>query len=236
MAGFGDELLILRGPTGITDQSANGNNGTFQGGMGTVADTTFGGVSAFAFDGSNDFITLPTIAISKSLPFSVGCWFRTAASGALLSDWNLSIDNGWMFDVRGGFFNYLQLGLYSAGGDSSYRVGGTTVVTDNQWHLGVATYDGTNANGIRIYLDGSAQTLTPIANSDPGTLVNGFGRVGSRLSALLFNGRQDDVRLFNRVLTPTEISDWWDDGRGYDLGGGGIIPILRQHYAAMGAR
>ena len=44
------------------DISGNGNNGTYNGGMGTVADTSNGGTRAYSFDGVNDEIPTGTLS------------------------------------------------------------------------------------------------------------------------------------------------------------------------------
>ena len=87
--GFGDELLILRGPTGVTDQSGNGNDGTYNGGMGTVSDTGSGGSVAFLFDGTDDFINLPVPVVS-AMPLTLAAWVKIP-TGAVASS-IISID------------------------------------------------------------------------------------------------------------------------------------------------
>ena len=60
--GLGDEQLwlcpTLDNATPFNDQSGQGNNGTAQGGLSTVADTGSGGAYCYDFDGVDDYIDI----------------------------------------------------------------------------------------------------------------------------------------------------------------------------------
>lgn len=93
--------------------------------------------------------------------------------------------------------------------NSEYTVSLGTV----NWHHLVLTYDGSNING---YLDGSA-VGTPYATSGNGsgsTALNevniGTYKYDNSGAYWLASAIIDDVAFFNRVLTPTEISNLYN--------------------------
>lgn len=98
-------------------------------------------------------------------------------------------------------------------------VGATSVVTDSppdsavfdgNWHLVAGTYDGAN---IRLYVDGvqigpekPASGIgygSPI--TDPSFYVDGYPPQASCLGASDFPGQIDEVRVYERALTATEL-------------------------------
>ena len=71
---------------------------------------------------------------------------------------------------------------------------------DNNWHFIALTYDGTTAN---LYADGVLKTSAAEAwNLVPSGCVIG-GQVGP---TQFWPGSVDDVRIYNRALSATEIS------------------------------
>ena len=78
-------------------------------------------------------------------------------------------------------------------------------VTLDAWQHVVATYDGSKTpGGMRVYVDGVSQTLTPlldlVGNRLPTRYPLRIGASGSDKPR--FQGRIDDVRIYDRVLTP----------------------------------
>ena len=83
----------------------------------------------------------------------------------------------------------------------------TTFIPDNNWHNITVTYNGSGSNGILIYLDGTLRTTT--ISNPIGTLntLNSFIKTIGRLNDIYnFSGNYDDIGIWNRVLTETEIA------------------------------
>ena len=91
-----------------------------------------------------------------------------------------------------------------------------SVITDGNWHLATATYDGSD---ITIYFDGAE--IGRFAH--PGTLDKGGtadAYVGSSNSAgEFFEGGMDDVRVYDRALSAAEIKALVAGGQGDDIRG-----------------
>ena len=76
-------------------------------------------------------------------------------------------------------------------------------MNDGNWHLVSMVYE--YGNTLRLYLDANlaasrfAGAFPPFINSAPLT-------IGGRLSGQNFKGSMDDVRLYNRALSPEELT------------------------------
>ncbi len=93
---------------------------------------------------------------------------------------------------------------------------------NGQWHHVVVEQDGT---ALKIYVDGTLQTLTGSINKVPGAwfddLKGTMGRasVGCRLSANgwfdhYFDGKVDDLRYYRKALNANEINALYNNGAG----------------------
>ncbi|HTR59852.1 MAG TPA: Ig-like domain-containing protein [Casimicrobiaceae bacterium] len=80
----------------------------------------------------------------------------------------------------------------------------------NKWHHVVAEFTNGAVASDKLYVDGVAQTLTQRAGvpNNAYALVAASMRIGglSGNSGLRFLGQLDEVKVFNRALTPTEVS------------------------------
>lgn len=185
----------------VTDKTGNGNNGSiFQATWYTTG--KYG--KALAFDGSNDYVSVPD---SNSLDLSTGltleAWVRpTSSSGwrtvmmkengselayAMYSRENTNRPSGWI--------------RTNPTSGSSKSVAGTSGLALNTWTHLTTTYDGSN---LRLYVNGSlvrtqATTGTLYSSSNPLK----FG--GNAVWGEYFAGQLDEIRIYNRSLNQTEI-------------------------------
>ncbi|TAK97863.1 MAG: hypothetical protein EPO07_12585 [Verrucomicrobia bacterium] len=187
----------------------NTNNGTLTNGT-TFASGKVG--QAFSFDGVDDWVSLPRINLSAFNSASFVAWVKPAnitANGYYeiirqepplsVPDWLLS------FQESG---TVLSFGL-SAGGtyeelDVPVNAGD---YTDGNWHLIVATYDGTTK---RLYRDGveiGSQAKTGNIRFAGATHAIGAQPPHIGFPVLeSFDGLIDEVAIFKRALTPSEIA------------------------------
>jgi hypothetical protein len=225
MAGFGTELYWFNGPTGVTNQGSLGN-GTYNGGMGVVADADSGGVSAFSFSAaSSQYISLPASAAVSS--GTIGFWMRTSTTGLQAIYTEHGSDS---------VFGALSIGgnLTGAYTDESMSFG--VVDLSPTAKRAVFTRDGTDAyqtgswvhvvltcsnSARKIYVNGVEKT----AYEPFGTVDNFFLNlsvtsiaIGRRFytgSPLYYTGKIDDIRVLSSILTATNVSDWYVGGRGF---------------------
>jgi hypothetical protein len=210
-----------------------------------VADTDAGGVRALDFDGVNDFVgTAGNLTIGTIC--AVSFWmkvpdFSTTAIILELSD-NYNTTSGFLIRTGGNqvVFTY----THTPSIDTTFYVGGTIPGQSvNVWNHYVFVMErGTpSMANLRAFVNGAAATvtqniLTATANTasfsvQPLRMMARFGAAFPR------SGRLDDMRMFGQDLVLADAQYLYKngDGRGR-LPGGGIIPILRQYYAAQVAR
>jgi len=183
-----------------TDASGSGNTGTTSGATWTTAGR-FG--QALSFDGVNDWVT---VADSNSLDLTTGMTLEAWVNPAAMSSWRTAL-----VKERSGSGD-LAYGLYAHNNDPNpavtinvagayYESPGTSQVPLNTWTHLAATYDGAT---LRLFVNAqqvSSQAVT-------GAMVNSTSPLrigGNAVWGEYFQGRIDEVRLYNRALTSTEI-------------------------------
>jgi len=188
------------------DESGNGNNGINFGAT-LTQDRFKNDNSSYSFDGSGNYIEPETNGFPTSdQPRSISAWLKTSQSYAVNA--GIVADYGTMTSS-----NRFSLMVYnnklSFSGYSNDLIG-NKIISDNCWHFVVVTYDGLQIN---LYVDAMTDTSqTKTLN----TIDSGILRIGQRLTDPsnptyneFFNGSLDDIRIYNRVLSETEISQFY---------------------------
>lgn len=109
---------------------------------------------------------------------------------------------------------FFQIG--GSGSGFSYVLG-TTTITNQAWHLVIATYAGTtNASGMNLYVDNSPESVTPVDIGTWDSLNTAFFTIGNYtgLTGAFANGLIDEVGLWTRVLTASERTQLYNAGLG----------------------
>lgn len=155
-----------------------------------------GGGGAYVCSGSNPLTIPGYTGVNGAGSRSVALWINTTHEGTSgLVHWGASgTFSRSSFKMQNtGVLRY----EYQGGGHN-----GSTVVNDGTWHHVAYTYDG---DTIKLYVDGiedftiSGKTLRTGETGE--TDVN----IGSQLGGSIFQGKMDDVRIFDTVLTPEEV-------------------------------
>ena len=183
------------------DESGNGNNGTVNGA--TLTADRFSNVGkAYSFDGVNDNISTSRSPLTS---FSVSLWLFTSQNTAYTplvdaynSNWELYLSN-----YKPTFTRWITAG---AGGTFQEFIS-TTSASINQWNHLICTY---NNGNIRLYLNGvliSTFQNVSITINNNGTFAFGASLSGT---SQYFNGKLDDIGIWNRALTQQEVSDLYN--------------------------
>jgi hypothetical protein len=211
-------LMHLNEESGtILDTSGENHNGEV---TGATYNATGIFNTALSFDG-NDYIALNmSYTDSAEIAEVTTCaWFKV---GPGEGGWSL-ID----FD-RSEYYN-LEIGWYNRGtnvinfatrGSSIHDQTGSVNVRDNNWHFACGVYDGTDKI---IYVDGIEDTraTNPHSGANLGTGNDRYGFIGDGSEATSFDGSRnnfyfigtiDEVAVWNRTLSPTEILDIYKRG------------------------
>jgi hypothetical protein len=224
--GFGNELLLFRGPTGVTNLGSLGGSGTYNGGMGVVSDTGSNGVSAFDFVGaSSQWLATPAVAnISTG---SIGFWVKSSTAGRMAIYAEHASDSAFAtVDIGGNSTaSYGDESInYSCLTSSAVRRGcfsneGTDAYQDGTWKHIVLTVE--NA-ARKIYVNATLKSVAEPFGSTNDFFLNVSGTshaIGRRFftgSPLHLTARLDDFRVLPSILTAGQISAWYSAGRGYD--------------------
>lgn len=181
--------------TSITDLSGIGNTGTLT--NSPTYSSSNGGV--ISFDGSNDFIEVPSIS-SISGDFTVGVWFYTTATPTVY--YSRLVD----FDFRNGFWLGRNANTYTWGGgikEGSLPYGIYLPFTNGEWHYLVSIRSGSTHI---LYGDGITSTVSNTVTS--GDLSSAGKILIAREyndNTSFFNGNIAHVQIYNRALSAQEV-------------------------------
>ncbi len=175
--------------SGTTASDSSGNNYT-----GTLVNgpvwTTGKIGNALSFDGVNDYVSANIPSLSS---ITISAWVRTPIPGSTLR----IIDANWTVPL-------LRFDNSSVQFIGNVFLTSNTTFLANQWYHLVAVGD---ANGHKLYVNGSLDN----SNSTAYTASNGNPiLIGGSLD--LFNGLIDDVRVYNRALSQSEIQTLYNAG------------------------
>jgi hypothetical protein len=169
---------------------------------------------AISFDGIDDYVNIDgykgLTAVNEIQPaFSIACWIKTTSAEGELVAWGSS--EGAPAGGQYCTFRINEATLRAEHGDGNIR--GATPVDDGEWHhVALTVVEGGNLrvpNSI-LYLNGQPDLV--LADSGSNNIYNvtadadvSIGRRASHEDRY-FNGLIDEVRIYDRVLTPEEIA------------------------------
>jgi len=190
----------------VKDSSGNNNDGTKYG------TSSYGSPkienNSLSFSGS-DYVEIPDSTwLSPRYNISISFWVNLT-DGSQTAIRKNSQDYLFEFGTQGGNNAGTNPQFYVTTSSGQYYIYGTTgtayeSLTLNKWHHCVGTYN--YQTGAKMYIDGQQATVTPGGSS--------LGQIADSNSYLhlgywggeLFRGKMDDVRIFDRVLTPEDIA------------------------------
>ncbi|GEC36467.1 hypothetical protein EME01_05390 [Sinorhizobium meliloti] len=213
--------------TSAADSSGNGNTGTLQGGMDAASDTVAGQVgTALNFNGSSDYINLGSSASLDDLFVgggTISAWIYPESYGNFnqgrILDKGAESNDGWTWkfvDSGGSLMFYID--HTSTVVDAAGMWATNTAITLNTWTHVAVTFNQDDFNNVpAMYINGQPVAYTelwePTAAFDSDATHNMY--MGVRDPILRwFDGRIDDVRVYNRVLTAAEIDAIYNSGTG----------------------
>jgi len=195
------------------DASGNGNNAVVYGAILTTDRFDSPG-SAYYFDGTNSYIDIPQSATLNGLvtnfTLSAWIWQNGVVNGGyrIIDKCPAGTGNGWTFDTincAGCPTTIWRLRL-QANANNPDNVYGSTDYSLRQWHHVVASVSGTNGT---VYLDGHLNGSGGVGNIPVNALdvFIGSGHPSADPGHAWFNGIIDDVRIYNRSLSSSEIRE-----------------------------
>ena len=202
--------------TGDTDASdiQDGNNGVLTNGALAGVAGKVGG--AFSFDGINDFVKIPAslnLDVGTSSGFTIDAWINpSATSFRPLVEWN---DGGGLSSSVGTHF---WLGIFKGSGSLFANIVDTSgafhfiesapnVITVNTLQHVAVTYD--KITGVAtLYKDGTIIEQQNLGSFTPETSSDLYlGHRPPSIGSGFYSGLMDEVEIFDRALSQSEIQD-----------------------------
>jgi hypothetical protein len=194
----------------VIDSSGNGHDGTIFGDAQFVPGMLG---EALEFDGNNDYVNIDgyqgIVGDGTDTPaFSVTAWVRKegpiGGDGEIVGWGNTGAGNRMEFRFNAG---NNRVRIESGGGNAQ----NDTELTTGEWHHVAMTVreNSTYESGVNFFLDGLDDTRV---NTDPDPIhpTGNFDvKIGLRYNedARLFTGLIDDLRIYDKKLTGTEVRD-----------------------------
>ena len=181
----------------VTDASGNNNTGTITGATWTTAGR-FGG--ALTFNGTSAMVTVPNAA---SLQLTTGMTLEAWVNPSVVA-------SAWRDAIYKGNDNYYLSASSSSSGKpavggtfaaSSSATFGAAALAANTWTHLAATYDGAT---LRLYVN-AVQVSSMARTGNLAMSTNPLQIGGDSLFGQFFQGQIDDVRVYNRALSVSEI-------------------------------
>jgi hypothetical protein len=206
MSGSGDDASLYRWPSTKA--------GTISIGDGRIG---------YGMHFNNSYYNFGDLAAFNGLTnITVMAWVFSKKVGGIVSKMGDMAASGWVLD---GISPYPAPGCYFAA-----RISGSTMVLNDNtycasnytWFHLAATFNGSI---MKIYVNGTlTYTLSAIGNITNGSANLLIGRNGATFGN--FTGLLDDIRVYNRTLSPQEISDIYNFTSGVPTSSGGESAML----------
>jgi hypothetical protein len=191
----------------VLDATENNHDGTVTNATQNQSGAVLG--KCIDFDGDGDYVDFgDNVAFEFADSFSISVWVNSdLGSGGIIANYiGDPTYHGYkmlLYLSKANFFAYVT-------GDN-IDVGGGTNIIDTDWHHVVITFDSEHVN---LYVDGS----TDMAEEDyTNTLDYPAGshlRLGGDNTDQDYDGQIDEVGIWNRALTSSEITELYNSGTG----------------------
>lgn len=205
------------------DESGNGNNGT-NNGASLTADRFNNINSAFSFNGTSNYINIPNNNTLNPGSITISAWINSNADAtniqsgvkAIVTKWyqQINCNNlGDNYNVQLSFLNNQSVLVGSTIANnqvSNYITSQTNLIGLSTWRHIVFIHD--INNGQQLFIDG-IQINSNTINGSLCTTLNDllFGADNFNGSIWrFFNGKLDDIGIWNRALTQQEITDMYN--------------------------
>jgi hypothetical protein len=182
--------------TVVNDASGNGHNGTINAATWTTSGK-YG--NALNFNGSNALVTINNAAsLQLTTGMTLEAWVYPTVIGAWWGDVIYKGNDNYYLDGTSNPSGFPAMGGTLPNAPPLYGTGGLAL---NTWAHLAATYDGAT---MRLYVNG-VQVANRAQTGAIETSTNPLQIGGDSIYGQYFTGRIDEVRIYNRALSATQI-------------------------------
>lgn len=175
------------------------------------------------FDGTDDYLALGSSAtlFDSTTAFSVSAWIDLDAYSPdtfpTICMLKTDQSTGWMLGLSNFSSSYNGVWMGSSANFAGLTTGDASLASSllTGWHHIVVTFDGVSrlsASSFKLYVDGSSKTLSSSGTygSTSNTNQIGFGNGNNTR----FNGKIDEVSIYNSQLTSANVTTIYNSGVG----------------------
>lgn len=178
------------------DSSGNAKDGAWAGTNIGATTGKFG--NAANFNGTDDKITAASTTVGTTM--TIAGWIKKTASTGQKSFFSNRGSGNVYFGLAG-----TSVYMYDNGGTPAGALSSTGAITTGQWQHVVATNDGTTTI---FYVNGVAlPSISQTRSSSTGTIGIGWDPT---IGTEYWDGQIDEIRLYNRALSPNEVSQLYN--------------------------
>lgn len=177
------------------DLSGKGNNGTL------TNSPTYNSAKkgCFIFDGTNDYVSIPTLKIYNSTQSHTYCaWVNQST---INSGYRWIIDNGTSNNGTSLILNGSKPAFFFSGGHVVVTT--TTSVVSNTWNYVVVSYDGVNSK-VDFYINGILDSSKSVGTTWT-SVESTNSKLGMWFNTHIFYGNMSDIQVYSKYLSPQEI-------------------------------
>lgn len=193
------------------DASGMANNGTVSGAILTT-DKFSTPDNAYSFNGTSSYINLgqpSSLKMKDSISISVWMNVNTVSTAfqPVVSDNGsnqVSVGPGKNLRLAGNKLQFIVAGIYNGSPAATYI---ESPITAGNWVHAVVTYD---KNTIKMYLNNAlvaSKAYTQSLSVNPNDLLIGKSGQGNEF----FNGKMDQIRIYNRAITVEEVKALYEE-------------------------
>ncbi len=223
----GVELPAETGTTGMkglwhlndnstADSSGNGNNGVMQGGLDCTGDEGVFDDGCY-LDGADDYVNISSVNPTTDY-ITVAIWVKAANSSGYYGSYYQIVSKYSAYILGGNTTNGKNMNfiIYNSSSWFDYT-NGYYIDDPSKWHHFVGTFN-SSTHELKFYSDGilrSTKTVYGTIATDTGPLHIGH-READVPGTNHFNGSIDEVVIYNRSLSDSEVLAMYQRGRAND--------------------
>lgn len=192
----------------------------------SIVSKNVAGINGNAWNFSTSYVNFPSAWLADRRNFTINIWLRQHS--LLNSVVPLSCDEG-----GGAFSNFIYyrdvdkplVRLKDAAGAGQFvTLDGPATNSVRTWYMFTITSNGDKL--VTFYMNGTSINSGSFGATMNGIIVTGGCVLGNRASGSYWNGMIDELYLWNRSLSSSEVSSLWNSGIGlfYPFGGVDSFP------------